>query len=293
MLLSIVLAVAAAMLVQRCQTLPPEMMEAVVLPAHEEPAASSDDVLVEDEEVPRLPEVFIEVNIPATEMIVYEDGVPIFVRRVAIGQGIYPTPVQQSVIKKIEWNPWWYPPPADWAKDAKPTPPGPGNPLGLVKMALSEAILFHGTNKDWTVGQPASHGCMRMHNRDATTIAWYLQEIFSDKRDPELRKLYGSNRGTTYVVNLVPPVPVKLVYRPVIVKEGSLFFYPDYYHRIGGRLRAEVLGTLLWHGIDLSLFDNEKIEILVNHWPSRGTSVPISNLMHDPPPPPMSGPECS
>jgi len=65
--------------------------------------------------IDRTPKVYIEVNIPATELTVYENGHPLFKRRVAIGQGVYPTPEQESYITKIEWNPWWYPPESDWA----------------------------------------------------------------------------------------------------------------------------------------------------------------------------------
>ena len=47
---------------------------------------------------------------------------------VATGQSRYPTPLGRFEII-VKWrNPWWYPPDSDWAKDAKPVPPGPGQP---------------------------------------------------------------------------------------------------------------------------------------------------------------------
>jgi lipoprotein-anchoring transpeptidase ErfK/SrfK len=234
------------------------------------------------------PTVHIEVNIPATEFTLYEDGAPLFVRPVAIGQGIYPTPEQESHIKKIEWNPWWYPPPdAPWAKDEKPTPPGPGNPLGLVKMPLSEAILFHGTNKERSVGRPASHGCMRMLNADATEIAWYLQSHFSSKNDPALRELYKKHSKTTYVVMLDEPVPVRLVYKPVIAREGKLIFYPDYYKKLANAKKKEeaILAVLAANNWSEDKLDRSKVNDLAKHWPPRGTEVPIESLEKSAPPP--------
>ena len=245
-------------------------------------AASAEESAAPTEEVP--PRVSIEVNIPATEMTLYENDVPLFCRRVAIGSGVYPTPTFNAQIKRIEWNPWWYPPPdAAWAKNAKPTPPGPGNPLGLAKIPLSGDILFHGTNKEWSVGHPASHGCMRMFNRDVTTIAWYLQSHFSIKRDPALRDLYRKNRGTTYNVSLATPVPVELVYRPVEATNGSLLFYPDHYNRIAGRRKAAIIGELIRHGVNISNIDDAKVDALAKSWPERGARVTIESMLLSPP----------
>lgn len=233
----------------------------------------------EKNQVERPPNVFIEVNIPATELVLYEDGVPLFIRRVAIGRGIYPTPQQVSEIKRIEWNPWWYPPPyASWAKNDKPTPPGPRNPLGLVKLPLSGDILFHGTNAAWSVGRAASHGCMRMHNRDVTEIAWYLQQLFSDQRDPALREEYRKYGWKTFRVPLAKPVPVRLVYRPVVARDGELRFFNDYYHRVAGNPKAAIITELLRAGYDIDGMDDEKIEKLAKEWP-KDRAVSIRSLL--------------
>lgn len=240
------------------------------------------------------PDVHIEVNIPATEMTLFENGTALFTRRIAIGQGVYPTPEQRSSIKKIEWNPWWYPPPSDWAQDEKPTPPGPLNPMGLVKLPLSEAILFHGTNKPSTVGQAASHGCMRMHNRDVVAIAWYLQQNFSDKKDPSFKELYRKNSHTTYVVPLERPVPVELVYRPVVARDGDIIFYPDQYNRYAGRRKVAIISELLRSDVDIGLIDDAKLGEISARWPPRGTRLAIRDLLVDAPAPDLlAAPECS
>lgn len=230
-------------------------------------------------EPPPIPEVEIEVNIPATELTLFEGGSPLFRRSVAIGQGVYPTPVQESLIKRIEWNPWWFPPPnSAWAKGETPKAPGPGNPLGLVKMPLSDEILFHGTNKDSSVGHPASHGCMRMHNRDVTELAWYLQQRFSEKKDPALRELYAKNRTTTYRVELATPVPVRLIYRPVLVRNDFITFYPDHYQRVTGKRKAAIITEILRAGYDIEALDDEVLERLADTWPV-GNKVQISELL--------------
>ncbi len=89
-----------------------------------------------------------------------------FVRRfgVATGQPSYPTPLGRWEIVTKQRNPWWYPPPdSDWARDAEPIPPGPGNPLGTRWMGLSAPLVgIHGTPDAASIGYSASHGCVRM-----------------------------------------------------------------------------------------------------------------------------------
>ncbi len=82
---------------------------------------------------------------------------------VATGQAAYPTPAGRFDIV-VKWkNPWWYPPPDPWAAGEKPTPPGPGNPLGTRWMGLSApGVGIHGTPEPESIGYSESHGCIRM-----------------------------------------------------------------------------------------------------------------------------------
>ena len=93
-----------------------------------------------------------------------------YVRRfhVATGQNAYPTPIGRFQIV-VKWkNPWWYPPPDPWAQGEKPTPPGPGNPLGTRWMGLSSpGVGIHGTPESSSIGYSLSHGCIRMYIPDA------------------------------------------------------------------------------------------------------------------------------
>ena len=94
---------------------------------------------------------------------------------IATGQAQYPTPLGSFHII-VKWrDPWWYPPQSDWAKDAKPIPPGPGNPLGTRWMGISSpAVGIHGTPDAASIGYSASHGCVRMLIGDAE---WLFEQV--------------------------------------------------------------------------------------------------------------------
>jgi L,D-transpeptidase catalytic domain/Putative peptidoglycan binding domain len=104
----------------------------------------------------------------SNRLYLYDGMRPWRVFGVATGQSSYPTPLGRWTIV-VKWrNPWWYPPNSGWAKGAKPIPPGPGNPLGTRWMGLSASgVGIHGTPDDASIGYSASHGCIRMHIRDA------------------------------------------------------------------------------------------------------------------------------
>jgi lipoprotein-anchoring transpeptidase ErfK/SrfK len=94
---------------------------------------------------------------------------------VATGQSRYPTPLGKWEIV-VKWrNPWWYPPSSDWAKDAEPIPPGPGNPLGTRWMGLSApAVGIHGTPDPASIGYSVSHGCIRMRIPE---VEWLFTQV--------------------------------------------------------------------------------------------------------------------
>jgi lipoprotein-anchoring transpeptidase ErfK/SrfK len=94
---------------------------------------------------------------------------------VATGEARYPTPLGSYEIVTMQRNPWWYPPPSDWAEDADPVPPGPGNPLGTRWMGISAPYVgIHGTPDAASIGYSASHGCVRMRISEAE---WLFQRV--------------------------------------------------------------------------------------------------------------------
>ncbi len=90
---------------------------------------------------------------------------------VATGSKKFPTPLGGWEIVTMQRDPWWIPPDSEWAKDEKPIPPGPGNPLGTRWMGLdATAVGIHGTPDAASIGYSASHGCIRMRIPDAETL---------------------------------------------------------------------------------------------------------------------------
>ena len=90
---------------------------------------------------------------------------------VAVGMPGHTTPSGRFHIVMMQRNPTWFPPSSPWAAGLGPVPPGPGNPLGTRWMGTSApGIGIHGTPADYSIGTRASHGCIRMHIRDAEDL---------------------------------------------------------------------------------------------------------------------------
>lgn len=91
--------------------------------------------------------------------------------QVAVGMKEYPTPTGRFYITYKEKNPTWLPT-SEWAKDKKgiPQPPGPDNPLGGYWMDLGGGIGIHATPFVKSLGEQASHGCIRMAPSDAEAL---------------------------------------------------------------------------------------------------------------------------
>ena len=88
---------------------------------------------------------------------------------VAIGRAGWETPTgSYQVMQKIE-NPAWQHP-----FTGEVIPPGVDNPLGSRWIGFwtdgTNFIGFHGTPTVESVGRPASHGCIRMYDRDVTKL---------------------------------------------------------------------------------------------------------------------------
>lgn len=90
---------------------------------------------------------------------------------IATGMPQYPTPTGRFHIYYKEKNPTWLPT-SEWAKDQRgiPVPPGPNNPLGGYWMDLGGGIGIHATPFPSTLGQSASHGCIRMSDEGAAEL---------------------------------------------------------------------------------------------------------------------------
>lgn len=106
----------------------------------------------------------IVIDLSQFKLRLIRDGKVVKTYKVAIGQPAYPTPTGTFRVVNKQTNPTWIPPSSPWAKGLGPIPPGPGNPLGTRWIGTSaDAVGIHGTYAGYSVGTPASHGCLRMH----------------------------------------------------------------------------------------------------------------------------------
>ena len=117
--------------------------------------------------------ITLEVNLSARELRVIEDGSTVATYGVAIGRPSHPTPTGSFRTGEIVWNPSWTPPPTNWAANKTYQPPGAAaNPMQAVKIYFQAPYYFiHGTNNPDSIGEAASHGCIRMEPDDASALA--------------------------------------------------------------------------------------------------------------------------
>ena len=128
---------------------------------------------------------------------------------VAVGQPRYPTPTGTYTIKKIVWNPSWHPPPnSDWARGKSAKGPGePGNPMKVVKIFFREPDYYiHGTGDTDSLGEAASHGCLRMDPDQVADLAKLIMEHGGQPRDENWFWRIIHSRREQKVVYLDNPV---------------------------------------------------------------------------------------
>jgi lipoprotein-anchoring transpeptidase ErfK/SrfK len=124
------------------------------------------------------PPVRLAVSLSARELKVIEHGDVVATYGVAVGRPSHPTPTGTFRTGEIQWNPSWTPPPTDWARDKTYQPPGAAsNPMQGVKIYFKAPYYFiHGTNDPGSIGEAASHGCIRMTAEDATSLAHRIED---------------------------------------------------------------------------------------------------------------------
>ena len=107
----------------------------------------------------------IVVSLSDLELTLY-DGMQVDRRYpVAAGQPAYPTPPGEWTVINKAVNPTWTNPAPDGWGAGMPAfiPGGPGNPLGTRALYLdAPGIRIHGTSDPGSIGNYASHGCIRM-----------------------------------------------------------------------------------------------------------------------------------
>jgi lipoprotein-anchoring transpeptidase ErfK/SrfK len=83
---------------------------------------------------------------------------------VAVGQQGLETPAGLYHIEDKQVNPSWHVPNSSWAGSlaGQVIPPGPEDPIKARWLGIFAGAGIHGTDETWSIGQPVSHGCVRM-----------------------------------------------------------------------------------------------------------------------------------
>ncbi len=114
----------------------------------------------QDNKIPRR----IVVSFPDRKLALLEGDHVIKIYDVAVGKSSTPSPTGEFQIVNHIANPTWYGP-------DKVIGPGAGNPVGTRWLGLSaKGYGIHGTNAPGSIGKAASHGCIRMRNRDVEEL---------------------------------------------------------------------------------------------------------------------------
>jgi lipoprotein-anchoring transpeptidase ErfK/SrfK len=154
--------------------------------------------------------VRVVVDLSERRLMIEDAGQVVREFGVAIGKPTHPTPTGQFTLRKMIWNPRWVPPKnREWARGKQPRDPGdPRNPMQTVKIFFREPYYYiHGTNDPKSIGEAASHGCLRMTAEDAAELGAYLMEHGGQTREESwFRRMFRFGRST--VIYLSNPIPL-------------------------------------------------------------------------------------
>jgi len=117
--------------------------------------------------------ITLQVSLSARQLRVADGDSTVAMYEVAVGRPSNPTPTGTFETGDIVWNPSWTPPSSNWAANKHYQPPGAAaNPMQGVKIYFQAPYYFiHGTNNPGSIGEAASHGCIRMVPGDAKELA--------------------------------------------------------------------------------------------------------------------------
>ncbi len=137
------------------------------------------------------------VSIPDRKLAVIENGNVIAAFPVAVGATASPSPTGEFQIVNRVANPTYYRP-------GLVIPSGKDNPVGTRWVGLSrKGYGIHGTNAPRSVGHAASHGCIRLRNRDIEKLFTMVQVgdvvQIRGERDEQVSQIFGGGADDTTV----------------------------------------------------------------------------------------------
>ncbi|WP_051358200.1 L,D-transpeptidase [Rubidibacter lacunae] len=126
----------------------------------------------------REPDAYLPAVTPAVHLVIRLSDRRVYLYRheeleasypIAIGKDGWETPTGEFEVRQMLVDPAWEHP---WTGEV--VPPGDGNPLGRRWIGFwtdgTDSIGFHGTPNESLIGQPVSHGCVRMRNADVAAL---------------------------------------------------------------------------------------------------------------------------
>jgi L,D-transpeptidase ErfK/SrfK len=122
--------------------------------------------------LPKVDETGIVINVAELRLYYFINGTLVKTFPVGIGDIGWGTPIGTYLIGLKQVNPVWHVPVTLREKyGVKTMPPGPDNPLGEYWMGLEDSHYgIHGTPIPWSIGRPATHGCIRLYDEDIETL---------------------------------------------------------------------------------------------------------------------------
>ena len=221
------------------------------------------------------------LNVPAYRLDVIDHQQVTRSIPVAVGQPRYRTPLGHFQVDYTVWNPWWRPPPSDWARKERPQPPGWSNPVGRVKLHVSGLVFLHGTPLEDSRGSAASHACVRMSNEDAIALARQVHDRAGPRLSPVLLDSLVADTTRTLTLALSRTVPIDITYRLAEVRGGELVVYPDVYRLAGrsdGGVAGHVIEALLTARGDTAGLVMERVRALVRRSRRAAARIAVDSL---------------
>ncbi|HEY3973065.1 MAG TPA: L,D-transpeptidase [Candidatus Sulfotelmatobacter sp.] len=143
------------------------------------------------------------VSIPDRKLAVIDNGNIIATFSVAVGAAASPSPTGDFHIVSRVANPTYYRP-------GTVIPSGKDNPVGTRWVGLSQkGYGIHGTNAPRSVGHAASHGCIRLRNREMEQLFSMLRTgdvvQIRGRRDEQVARIFGGVADDTTVAEAEDP----------------------------------------------------------------------------------------
>jgi L,D-transpeptidase ErfK/SrfK len=142
----------------------------------------------------RTPRVVL-VSIPDRKLAVLDGGNVVAAFPVAVGAMASPSPAGEFQIVSRVSHPTYYHP-------GNVIPSGKDNPVGTRWVGLNQkGYGIHGTNAPRSIGHAASHGCIRLRNRDMEQLFAMLRVgdvvQIRDERDEQVAQVFGGGADDT------------------------------------------------------------------------------------------------